>query len=118
MSLFYIDPVLTLEPEVATFLPNQEEIILSCTTNSDRLSVRWSSGDSGQILGFNAIYRAELSSMITSFNCSVIDTGADTILISAIVPVISVQGMLVTFDITVCTESSFYCRDPECQERW
>lgn len=107
-------PVLTLVPEVAAVLPGQEEVVLSCTTNSDRLSVRWLSD--GSILSYNSTYRVQLPSESSSYNCSIIDPISDTILISAAVPVINVQGKPINKDVLVLMLC--FIRNLECLERW
>lgn len=74
-------------------MSGQEDIVLTCTTNSPSLQVRWLS-DAGTILSYNDTYRVELPTDILRFNCSVVDPATDTVLASAVVPVVNVQGII------------------------
>jgi hypothetical protein len=94
LSISLPDPLLILQPEVATVLPGQEEVTLSCmTTDSARLSVRWTAGNSEQVLSTDTSYRVSLPSESTSYRCSVIDNATNTTLTSDSVSLRNVQGM-------------------------
>ena len=92
MVVVFLAPVLVLWPEVAAVLSGQDDILLTCTTNSDNLQVRWLS-ETGSLLATNTSLRVSLPSEGHSYNCSIIDPVIDSILTSASVPLIEVEGM-------------------------
>lgn len=77
---------------MAIILPGQEEIILTCTTNSPSLEVMWFSGISGTPLSGNNTYRVQVPPDSFEYNCSVIDPTTDTVAASGVIVVRSAQG--------------------------
>ena len=86
----FIDPVLTLVPEVAAIIPGQDELTLTCTSNSDRHQVEWYSDPSSMPLSSESTLQVQLPTDILEYTCSVSD--GTNILISAVVPLRNVEG--------------------------
>lgn len=80
-------------PKVATVLPNQMEVTLTCTTNSDSLPVMWFAGDSTRVISRNNSYTVSVGPENTAYNCSIEDPRTNRIIASEVVIIRNVTGM-------------------------
>lgn len=102
--MYLIAPIVTVIPEVATFLPGQDEIVLRCMPNSSILTVQWLSGDS--VLSVGNVYRATLPAQSAEYNCSVQEPVTNNTVFSALIPLRNVPGiilMIMIIMILKCT---------------
>ena len=92
LYLVTLEPTLTLLPEVATILPNQLNIELSCTTNSDVLQVTWFGGTSRTPLSSRSSLMVTVPPAARNYRCEVTDPVTSSLAAEGIVIVRDVQG--------------------------